>query len=64
MHINVDVINGHHHLGEGGGAEGQSPLISELKDSHVGHVLAIAPLSAYTMNTNLQPYSQFWSVMF
>jgi len=37
MHIDVDVINGYHHLGGGGGeeAEGQSPLISELKDSHV-----------------------------
>ena len=58
MHIHVD---GYHHVA---GGDGQSPLISELKDSHVGHVLAIASFSANIMNTNLQPYSQFQSVMF
>jgi len=43
--IDTNVINGYHHLGEAGG-RGQSPLISELNDSHVGHVLAMVPLSA------------------
>ena len=51
MHIHVD---GYHHVA---GGDGQSPLISELKDSHVGHVLPIAPRSTYIMNTNLKPYS-------
>ena len=37
--------------------EGQSPFIRELDDSHLGHVLAMAPLSAYTMNGKLQPHS-------
>ena len=46
MHIHVD---GYHHVAGGGGGDGQSPLISELKDSHVGHVLAIAPFSANIM---------------
>jgi len=40
--IDVDVINGYRRLGGGG----QSPLTVKLDDSHVGHVLAMAPLSA------------------
>ena len=38
----------------------QSPFIWELNDSHVGHVLKMAPLSAYVTNRKLQ---QFQSVM-
>jgi len=41
--------------GKGGGAEGQSLVISELDDSKVSHVLTMAPLSAYIMNRKLQP---------
>ena len=48
--IDVDVINGYHNLSQG---EGQSPLISELDDSHIGHVLTMAPLSAYIENFSL-----------
>ena len=36
----------------------QSPLISKLDDSHIGHVLALAPPSAYFMNGKNQPHSQ------
>jgi len=31
-------------------------IIRELSDSHVGHVLAMASLSAYIMNRKLQPH--------
>ena len=54
--IDIDVINGYHH----NGGEG------ELDDSLVGHVLTVAPLSAYhmyIMNRKLQSPSQFQSVI-
>jgi len=35
----------------------ESPFITELYDSHVGHVLAMDPLSAYVINIKLQPHS-------
>ena len=54
--IDVDVINGYHNLSQG---EGQSPLISELDDSHIGHVLAMPTLSDYIKNRKCQPHSQF-----
>jgi len=31
-------------------------IIRELSDSHVGHVLVMASLSAYIMNRKLQPH--------
>ena len=53
--IDVYVINAHHHHREK--EEGQTPFIRELDDSHVDHVLAIAPLYAYIMNSECQPHS-------
>ena len=45
-------------LGEEG--EGQLPFIRELNDSHVGHVLTMAPLSAYIHCKNIICY--FWQL--
>ena len=45
--IDVDVISGHHYLRGGGG--GTITLHQRVHHSHGGHVLAIAPLSAYNI---------------
>ena len=56
--LDVYVINGYHLE-----VERPSPLISELDDSRVGYVLAMAPLSAYIMNRKNQLHLLFQSVM-
>ena len=45
--VNVIII-----LGEKG--DRQSPFIRELSGSHIGHMVAMAPLSVYTMNKKVQ----------
>jgi len=57
------VISDNHHL-RGGDKEGvrHSLFIRELGDSHVSHVFAMAPCSAYIMNKNHLTHSSMFCI--
>ena len=48
--VDIDVINGYHHLKGGGG--GAITLLRELNYGHVDHVLAMALLSSASFNNS------------